>query len=296
MYKQWKTDNISKAKINLVTFLLSPITYSIVLYHGQIDVILITFLYLTILAFGDHGSSEMRLKWKDLSHFATTTTLYAISIASKTWSIIMFPIFAIPILKNFSIKRVFWFLSFVLVVVGLLFVNIKLYTLSVFGSSTQVVLSALTHPGGPTGVWGLGLVFRFFRKEESYLIFRLPVLGLGVYWSYIYYQIIFVKKKFSNLFLILMTILTFYIFAPRWGVQYIFWHWPFLLLTDNGLIKHWIYQLLIPAYLLVNYFNITANEMIFPSWITWGLGFAIYLVWLKWGLIFLNKSKAKLVD
>jgi hypothetical protein len=115
-----------------------------------------------------------------------------------------------------------------------------------------------------------------------------------MFWLYVYYQVRFARKKFNKFFLVLMTVLVFYIFTPRWGVQYIFWHWPFLLLTNVRILRHWIYQAIIPVYLFANYFTITAQKVIFSPWITWILGFLIYLSWLKWGLSFLKKGKVKL--
>lgn len=272
-YKKWKSDNKKEAKINHLSFLLSPITYSIILYHGQFDIILITFLYLAIKIF---------TKNQDLVSLISASAFYAASIASKTWSIILLPIFAIPILKRFSLKEILKFSTFVSVVTGLLLINIKFYTLQVYGSNTGIVLNAIIHPGGPTGIWGLGLILKPFFQNSLNFLSNLQILGLGVFWSYIYYQIKFLKKNFDNYFLVLVTILVFHLLTPRWGIQYIFWHFPFLMfLTGTKIVKNWVYQLVIPIYLFLNYSNITVQNELFSHLIIWALGLIIFIFWIK---------------
>lgn len=272
-YKKWKSNNKKDAKINLLSFLLSPITYSIILYHGQFDIILISFLYLAIKIF---------TKNQDLVSFISAAAFYAASIASKTWSIILLPIFAIPILKRLSLKEILKFSTFVSIVIGLLLLNIKFYTLQVYGSNTAIVLNAIVHPGGPTGIWGLGLLLKPFIQNSLSFISNLQIIGLGVFWSYIYYQTKFLKKNFDNYFLVLMTILVFHLLTPRWGIQYIFWHFPFLMfLTGTKIVKNWVYQLVIPIYLFLNYSNIIVQNELFSNLIIWALGLIIYFFWIK---------------
>lgn len=281
-YKKWKSDNKKDAKINLLSFLLSPITYSIILYHGQFDIILITFLYLAIKIF---------TKNRDLLSLISASAFYAASIASKTWSIILLPIFAIPILKRFSLKEIFKFSIFVLIVIGLLLLNIKFYTLQVFGSNTKIVLNAIIHPGGPTGIWGLGLISKPFFQNSLNFLSNVQIIGLGVFWSYIYYQTKFLKKHFDNYFLVLMTILVFHLLTPRWGIQYIYWHFPFLMyLTGTKIVKNWVYQLVIPIYLFLNYSNIIVQNELFSNLIIWSLGLIIYVFWIKMTASFLQKG------
>ncbi|MCB9813592.1 MAG: hypothetical protein H6772_04260 [Pseudomonadales bacterium] len=273
LYKSWKKENLKTVKLNLLAFLLSPITYAILLYHGQFDIILITFLYLAIKAFQKNSF---------ISKMIISAPLFAISIATKTWSIIMLPIFAIPLIKNFSIKEFIKFFAFVLITVGLLLINIKFYTLQVFGSSTRTVLNAVIHPGGPTEIWGLGLLLKPFVENSLGFLSLLQLLAFAIFWLYIYYQIKISKFKYNNFFLVFMTILIFYIFTPRWGIQYIFWHFPFMfLLFGTKFLRNWIYQLVIPIYLFLNYCNITAQTEVIPLWIIWFLGLIIYFNFIK---------------
>ncbi len=272
-YKEWKLKNLKEAKINLVSFLISPITYAIILYHGQFDIILITFLYLAI---------KMFTKSWVYSSFISSSVLFAASIATKTWSIILLPIFAIPLLKRFSIKEITKFSIFVSMVVGLLLINIKFYTLQVYGSNTRIVLDAIIHPGGPTGIWGLGLLLKPFFQNSLNFLSKLQIVGLGVFWTYVYYQVKFFKKNFNYYHLVLMSVLVFHLLTPRWEIQYIFWHFPFLmLLTGTKIVRNWIYQLVIPIYLFLNYCNVTVQGELITPWIVWVLGLFIYIYWVK---------------
>jgi len=252
IYKNSKLELIEKRR-RVYSFLLNPVTYSVVLFHGQIDVILIAFLIYAVQAM---------VTAKSYLKVIVSGLLFAASVATKTWSVIFLPLY----LKFFGFRKTF--------VVGIttllfLFVDVFIYTRMVFGSAFRVVLPAILKPGGPVGIWGISLMLKpwseYLSAHNLFIFGGLLSIGLLV--------VFFNRFKFwvSACLLVLWV----YLIIPNWGIQYLFWVIPFSYLIKRD--RKWVgFELLAGVYVFFNYLNVISPNMI-PSSLTLGTGL---LVWL----------------
>src|SRR5262249_1319311 len=107
------------------------------------------------------------------------------------------------------------------------------------------VLNPVIHHRGLYGVFGVGYIFKSLSIpfiSES-LVERIFLIGLIVY--------AFLIRKKSIFEEILLVMLFFFAFTPTFGIQWLIWLVPFLLLTD--LRKYKEYMFISSVYLLLNY-------------------------------------------
>lgn len=251
IYRNTRVELIEKRR-RVYSFLLNPVTYSVILFHGQIDVILIAFLIYAV-----HSTMTA----KSYAKVVVSGLLFAASVAAKTWSVIFLPLY----LKFYGFRK-----TFVVGIITLLFLfaDVFIYTRMVFGSAFRVVLPAVLKPGGPVGIWGISLMLKpwaEYLSAHNLLVFG-GLLSLGLL------VIVFNRLKFwvSACLLILWV----YLIIPNWGIQYLFWVIPFSYLIKRD--RKWAgYELLAGVYVFFNYINVISPDMI-PSSLTLGSGI---LVW-----------------
>ena len=240
-------------------FLLSPITFCVVLIHAQVDIILIAFLVASLGFYTQNDS---------IVSITKSTLLYALSVASKTWSILLLP------LLFFYRKSLASFVVLVggtgIVLLGLMFG----YTRFVFGSSISTVAASLGSPGGPMSVWGISLLISRFIPlvellEDNRLIYTALIVGI---------LSLLVRKLPDLMEAVLYFIIGLYVLLPNWGIQYLMWHYPFQVLVGYR-FRLWdriFYWFIIPIYLFMNYLNIVTETSTFPSWSVLGTGLCVW--------------------
>ncbi len=245
-----KSANIQIGKTQFLDLLTSPITYAIIYFHGQIDVILIAFFVLSMEYWQkDFSNVNSKLTMKTT---LMSALFYAASVASKTWSIL----FA-PIIFWYHKKSTYLYLFFASTAV-LLFANIFGYTRYVFGSSIRTVLPALIKPGGQLGNWGITLVPQFlpFITENKLAVYA-ALICLG--------YVLLLRKKLEFWQAITLFILWLYIVAIHWAVQYLFWALPFIIMNKKWLGEKWsnLFLSLSTIYVFMVYVDISSLREIF---------------------------------
>ncbi|MBD3279148.1 MAG: hypothetical protein GF390_00370 [Candidatus Pacebacteria bacterium] len=269
-----------KARVQQLRFLTAPISYAVVLFHGQVDVILLLFF---LIAWWLINQKTPKLKTYLISALS-----FAASIASKTWSVVFLPL-TLQKLKNWPTRLVY----LVAIAISLL-VNIFIYTRIVFGSNIGTVLQALGSPGGPIGHWGFSLIFRPYL--ETINKYRLAIFAFG----FLFTQVLIWKQKLNSWTKLLATIIGIYLIIPNWGAQYSFWFLPFFFfnLKQQKSFIGKIFYLSISLYTSLMYVNIA---LINPhkllgklNLLLAGLTYLLALIWW-WQLTFntqaLNLSK-----
>ncbi|NMC36444.1 hypothetical protein GYA49_05370 [Candidatus Beckwithbacteria bacterium] len=262
----------TKSQILQLQFLLCPITFAVVLYHGQIDVILLAFLL---------ASLQFLLAQK-LQTVVLGALLLAASIATKTWSIVFLPLIA------WFQKNMFKVILTGLLIVLFLLGDVFIYTRLVFGSSVRTVLPAVLAAGGPIGHWGWPLLVSFIIPISviTNYKFYLFILLLGVVFA------ILVWKKLPLTISLLGFVLGLYLVIPNWGIQYSFWVLPFLFLSFSQISKPWTYSYLFLSSILVfaNYLNLSAAKSVFSVQILDMIGIIVWL-WILLGFYLLVAKK-----
>lgn len=255
------------ARQRRLQFLLHPITYSVVLFHGQTDVVLIGFFVL---------SSWLFLERTGWQRWLLSPLAFAASVASKTWSVIFFPILI-------RYQRSMWYsLWFVGLAAGALFANIYYYTtFAVYNSSFERVFAAVGAPGGPIGVWGLSILAApLLPLVLPFKLFAFALL-LGLI------QLLILTRKATYMQSIFLVILGVYLIILNWGIQYLFWLLPFAYLLRDW-FSPWIwrtYMVLASGYLLLNYLGVATGALVVPAAFQYGLGLALWGLFLVWFVV-----------
>jgi len=315
IYTDLKKQSKVNPKLAILKFITSPIVYCVVLFHGQIDVILLALFMLS-----SRFVISRQRNWRQL---VTGAILYALSIASKTWSILFLP--AIIVFQ----RNAYLSSSLLLIVIICLMANIYIYTRYVFGSSFSTVIPALSKPGGPVGVWGISYLLplnfnslQLFKRYSIYLfgaLFGLIQLILIRYFNllgkvkdclslkriknYFNYKLIkhlsfrdnySIGNYFEYCFL---TVVGIYIVIPNWGIQYLFWVLPFLFYSVNLLENQRTnnYMLIANLYCMASYLNIAANESIISESLVNLLGFSLWCYCIYWFSVNILRLKSKTI-
>ncbi len=242
-----------KGKLAQVQFLTCPLTTLIVFFHGQIDVILIAFYMLAV------NKLTSLSQIKSVNTIIKSGIFYALSIASKTWSILLAPLLLGHIQS--WLKRIL----FISISVIVLVVDIYIYTHFVTWSSFEMVIPALTKAGGPVGIWGLSYVATHFYPSLLPLILNYKIVLIG--FAVLIASVIVIGKRFSLFTQTLFVLLCLHIVVPNWGVQYLFWTLPFMYLTNQWFTKKIFaaYLSIASIYALLNYINIAYNNSVIPN-------------------------------
>lgn len=261
-----------EGRIAQLQFLACPLTYLIVLFHGQTDVVLLAFLIGSIVVW-------LNKRYK-LTNFLLSIVLFSFSVLTKTWSIFL----GLIIVKfQKSIRRSLFYFSGVLF---LLLLNVYFFTKITVGSRLITILPAILKPGGPIGIWGISYLLssqtNFVSQNKIVIFFVLFIL----------FQAIILLRKISIWKSIMLSILSMYIIFITWGAQYLFWVLPFCFI-NYYFIKKWeiiTYVVLASLYGFIYYFNNSFETNIFL------LDSGIYLGLLLWSFIifwFVNLARSR---
>ena len=233
-----------------ILFCLNPVVFFSIVYHGQADILLLFFFLLSFYFFEKTLLSGI---------------FYGLSILTKTWSVIFWPLFFLKI-KTFN-SKIIHFLSTIIPI----FVVCFIYTRLVGSSFRQVASAVFGHPAvfgqhsGTPSFWGIAAILNvffqvtkntdikyFIQHFSSFSTFILAIVFL------LLYLIIFIKKiSFHKSSLIL--ILGFYILTPSWGIQYSLWVLPFLFMEN--LVYGLVYSFIASPYLIFSYLPVINSEV-----------------------------------
>ena len=254
-----------KDKIARLQLLTHPLTFMAVIFHGQIDVVLLAFLIASML-FLIKKSSTGKIGWAGI--------LYALSILSKTWSVVFFPVICKILQRPFKIVK------FSLMTLLTVFLDVFFYTRLV-GSSFRQVFQAVISAGGTSGIWGISFIFPFVKIN--------PLLFFTV--LFIFLQIIILRKEQSIWQTCLLTVLGILLIIPKWGIQYLFWLLPFLFLAPEALKSKeaLVFTVLGSLYAFLNYFNIAKEATTVNQNVINLTGFCLWGLLVYWFIILLNK-------
>lgn len=266
--------NRANSRLAQIRFLLSPITFSVIAIHGQIDIVLLAFYLTTVNLINRNTVTH--------NTFLSAAT-YAFSIAAKTWSIIFLP--AIVYYQNNFKKSLLW----IMIVMFLLLTNIMVYVNSVFGSSFDTIWPALLRPGGPIGIWGLTLISSVY-PPTLLLIQRHNLIVYALLLSLII--IISLWKSKSLIQASFLIVLGSLMITPNFGIQYLFWLVPFLYWV-NPKIKSFDYSLgftiICLPYLFTGYATVVAKQPVVSSSLSSLFSLLIWL-YLIYGFIHFTKK------
>lgn len=240
----------------------SPLTYLIIFFHGQIDIILMAFF---VLSFQFIDQEKINLK-----NIIKGAVFYAASIASKTWSMLFAPLILWFHRKNWKI--ILFFLLTGILLLG----NVFIYTRVVFGSSVSSVLPSIFKAGGPIGVWGLTLL-----KPLQNLLLQHKLVSYGLMLAIGY--LILIRKNLSFWKTISLFILWLYIIAIHWGIQYLIWALPFLIYFKEWFGEKWFktFHLSAAVYTWLCYVNISMDYSFAYQNISLYLGVFVWFLIVK---------------
>lgn len=254
-------------------FLASPLTYSIILFHGQTDVVLLLFFFL--------GANFLLRKDKSYTNLLTGTFFFACSVLAKTWSIVFFPVI-VKFQRNI-VKTV----TLIIVTLLLLAADLYLYSVTVYYTKLSNIWPALIKPGGPVSIWGFTFILSPLPSVISWvtshnLFLFAPMLSLCI--------ILILKKNFSFWQSCFLLILGIYLVIPNWGIQYLFWVWPFIFMIYVSLKQRdiLIFNLISTIYLFMNYGNIALGKQLIPAKPILFTGLLLWLFIFYW---FINQLK-----
>lgn len=252
--------SVGKKRLAVLFLLSHPVLFGTLLFHAQTDVVLlVTAVWGLTLMF-----QKKRLRW-------VGAVLVWLSIAIKTWAVIFFPLF---------IRRMGWKrgILYILMFAGGLLLLVKAYTAVVFGSSVWTVVPAVLRPGGPIGIWGVTAIASFVPELLPVVITIKSVylLLIGLFLLGFYSRIHFQSWVNDALF----WVLGFLIFTPQFGIQYLLWIWPFLLVRKDFFgSKFTQYSIFSGIFILFSYGNIVSEGAALPVFLVRSLGL------LVWGMI-----------
>ena len=240
-----------------ILFCLNPVVFFTVVYHGQADVLLLFFYFLSFyLLLNDKGYLKI----------VSSGISFGLSVLTKTWSIVFFPLF---LLKIRSLKLL---LLHLISASSSIFIICYIYTRFVNSSFRQVLNAVLGHPAvfgqhsGSPSFWGIAAVLNLthqITKNSNIQVFTLHFSTLSTFilagvFLLLYLIIFFKKTNFLRASLIL--VLGFYVITPSWGTQYTFWILPFLFLEN--IVYGFAYSLIATPYLFLSYLSaITPGEI-----------------------------------
>lgn len=241
---------LSKDHLPALLYALNPVILIIVFIHGQLDSLPIFFLLWSIFA---------------VTHKKETlaSLLLGIAVAIKPWPLIFAPVF-------FRKSKH----PFVYLWVGI----IPLVTVVIHSLITHIpmidIITPIKNYRGIYTVWGIGNImatlFPSFWDEWIKLFRRIFLVSYGV-WSLVNHKKEFVAEFF-------FTMLTFFVFTPLFGVQWVAWIVPFLILLRP---KRWkTVYILMTVYVSVAFFT---DIYSIPDWyVPWRIPVADMVGLVTW--------------
>ncbi len=208
-------------------YAFNPISILVVCVHGQFDTIPLFFFILSIFL--------LRAK-KDF----LAVLFYSFSILTKTWPILFFA----PFLKKIRKKWLFLFVS----IFPIIFVILYIYLFELNIRGVRNMFWTFRSYYGVLG-WGIGKILVAFKMRMDAISTKL-VIDL-ILLTYVIISLLYKERRVIKGFLI--TILLFFIMSPTYGLQWLLWPLPFLLLIKP---KFWeMYVLLVTICLTTAFYG-----------------------------------------
>lgn len=258
----------SQAVLVALLYAFNPISLLVTAYHGQFDAIPVFALLWSWY--------EWERGRKDGSAAA-----FGLAILSKTWPVLLLPVFLIPLAKI----RVHIRFLFIIVIIPLGFVG--LYLLLFNGSLHAIFLGRPFTHRGVLGYWGISGLLALGQLywpdlsilNQHYLTIGQPLMLMGVLLAYWRTRHQPIHRR------ILVILLMVFALTPGIGIQWLMWLLPFgLLVQDNK--ERQIYLLGSLLYLVSNLYGLH-----FSSWLTqitsgeWLKPILILTTWPPWIII-----------
>jgi len=206
-------------------YALNPISIFITCFHGQFDSMPLFFLLLSIVLF---------INKKNRLFFIVAS----IAVLIKTWPLL----FLLPILK----QKVNKFTILFILVMPLVFIS--LYVV-IFHSSVINILTTILKYRGVVGYYGIPLLI--FNWHDSILSKNIVPIASDIFLlSYIIFA--FKQKKKDVLSEILGLLLFFFIFTIGYGMQWLIWIVPFLIIKSPRYL--YIFFITATIYIATSYY------------------------------------------
>lgn len=197
---------LSKKNIKLTAlYALNPISLLVITFHGQFDIIPLSFLLYGIVL----------LRQKKYLH---TILLLSLAVTVKTWPIL----FIIPYLKRIPKK-------FFGVVLAFPLISIVVY-LIFFDSTLWSIIRVLLVYQGVQGVWGIGALLQFI-SDSRIISFLAKLIFLAIIITFSLRQ-----KKSGLIEEITSLMFAFFLLTPGFGIQWFMWLVPFLFISKKPFI------------------------------------------------------------
>lgn len=220
VYKQLlKTSSKKIAFYGLVFCLFNPVLIFNAGVWGAFDGLMTLFLFLTVY-------------YLDRKKLITSSLYFGISLLLKPQAIALAPVFALFLLKNFSVKNILKLALPCLLVAVIL--SVPFFPADpIFGFFKLFAQMAQDYKGNSLFAYNTWGIFGFWIDDSTTLI-SLPVRIWGIillsgFW--IYFYLLFFKRKFNAFTLSTLAFLAFFFLPTRVHERYLFSAVPFLILT-----------------------------------------------------------------
>lgn len=207
---------LSKKDIKtIVVYAFNPITITIVAIHGQMDSIPAFFLLLSVLFF-----IQKKESWSIFT--------LAIGVFTKTWPIL----FIFSFFKRSRKKLLYCFIG----IIPLLLVFLHSY---IFNVSFTDIVQAVKDYRGVFGEWGISKLLAFASNHSIHpdiqqLIRRIFLIAFFIF--------VLMRKEGSIIRSIFMSMLFLFSFTPTFGIQWLSWLIPYLLIVHP---RYWLLMLVL---------------------------------------------------
>ena len=250
------------SQVEQLRFLTHPITTLVVFFHGQIDVILLSFFVWSLI--------YLFQKKETAKNWLIGTVLYAFSIAAKTWSVIFLPYMLYK--EKSWIKRILLPIGVIII----LMLDIFIYTRTVDGSSFRTVLPAVAKPGGPVGIWGISLFFSPYSGWLQKYNLHFFAVSFGLLSAYVIWMR---HSLWKSIFLLVLGV---YLVLPNWGIQYLFWCLPFVYLAELDSRKIFILFTITASFYAFTTYALLSQGIVLPTLMSPSLGVIVWAVVAFW--------------
>lgn len=263
-------------------YALNPIAIVISSVHGQLESV---WIFFTLLAF------YLLIRKKKM--MAISAIIFGIGISIKMVPLLLLP-FIVLLLPRWR-QRISYI--GIAIVVFLILSYPELYT-SFPAVNRQVFMYQST-----PWYWGISKIIYQFSKSGLFsfaiamqlnALLKYFMLGMiGLFW-------LIVNRNHSYRFLAstLTVLMLFFIFTPGFGLQYILWPVPFLILTKSNFLRRYLFLgslIMLSSYdigiMPISYPFIFLNNNVFNHTSLTVTDFLLYLLWGMCVLFFLKKYK-----
>lgn len=231
VYKQLlKTNSKKTAFYGLALCLFNPVLIFNSAIWGAFDGLMTLFLFLTIYYLSEAKAGSAYLDQKKL---ILSSVYFGISILLKPQAIAIAPVIGLFLLKNFSVKN-FLKLS-VPALISVIILSAPFFPADpVTGFFKLFIQMAQDYKGNSLFAYNLWGIFGFWIDDSNNLgLFSYRVWGiilLSIFW--IYFYLLFFKRKFDAFTLSTLAFLAFFFLPTRVHERYLFSAIPFLILIS----------------------------------------------------------------